>query len=74
MVAVVAHSLLSSMAVIAGAADTLVDRADRLSPEQTSALLEMIEGQATHVSGVLRDLVLGMPADALSALEGNLAV
>ena len=73
MVAVVAHSLLSSMAVIAGAADTLRERADRLSPEQTSQLLDMIGGQASHVSGVLRDLVLGLPADALAALEGNLA-
>lgn len=68
-IAVVAHALLSSMSVIMGAASTLQERWDGLEPHQRTSLLGMISGQSEHVSGVLRDLVLGLPAGVLSALE-----
>ena len=70
-IAVVAHALLSSMSVIMGAASTLQDRWDALTLEQRNSLIGMITGQSEHVSGVLRDLVLGLPAGVLSALESS---
>jgi hypothetical protein len=73
IIAVVAHSLLSSMSVVAGAAHTLEHRWDDLGPGRRADLLAMITTQSDHVAGVLRDLVRGLPADALSALEDGMA-
>ena len=70
-IAIVAHALLSSMSVIMGAACTLEERWSTLEPHQRLSLLGMISGQSEHVSGVLRDLVLGLPAGVLSALESS---
>jgi hypothetical protein len=70
-IAVVAHALLSSLSVIMGAAHTLEERWDTLEAHQRVSLLGMISGQSDHVSGVLRDLVLGLPPGVLSALESS---
>lgn len=71
-VAVIAHALLNSMAVITGTIATMID-AD-LSPERRRDLLARALGQAEHVTGVLQDLVRGMNpglVDALDHLDGD---
>src|SRR4051812_40857109 len=57
------------MSVIMGAANTLEERWDSLEEHQRTSLLGMISGQSDHVSGVLRALVLALPAGVLGALD-----
>ena len=66
-VAVIAHALLNSMAVITGTISTLID-AD-LPPERRADLLARALGQPEHVTGVLQDLVRGMNPTLVQALE-----
>jgi hypothetical protein len=66
-VAVIAHALLNSMAVITGTISTLID-AD-LPPARRADLLARALGQAEHVTGVLQDLVRGMNPTLFEALE-----
>jgi hypothetical protein len=71
-VAVIAHALLNSMAVITGTIATLLD-AD-LPPARRDDLLMRALAQAEHVTGVLQDLVRGMNpglVDALDHLDGD---
>jgi hypothetical protein len=68
-VAVVAHSLLSSMTVIEGGLKLVLDRWERLTPEQRGELLNAALDQALHVSGIFGDLIRGLPAAALELLE-----
>ena len=67
--ALIAHALLNSVAIIAGAAGTLRSVWQTLDDERRETLLSMIESQAAHVAGVLQDLVRGLPVDALDALQ-----
>ena len=67
--ALIAHALLNSVAIIAGAAGTLRSVWETLDNERRETLLGMIEAQAAHVAGVLQDLVRGLPVDALDALQ-----
>jgi hypothetical protein len=68
--AIVAHGLLNSMAVVSGTAYTLLNHWELFTedPEQARALLDRIVRQATMASGVLEDLVRGLPPDVASAL------
>ena len=66
--AVIAHALLNSMAVISGAASLLLEH--DLSPEDQRNLLTRVQAQAGHVTGILQDLVRGLPGSALDALQG----
>ena len=66
-VAVVAHALLNSMAVITGTLATLID--NPLPPDRRDDLLRRAFGQAEHVTGVLQDLVRGLHPDAQRLLE-----
>jgi signal transduction histidine kinase len=66
--AVIAHALLNSMAVISGAASLLLEH--ELSAEDQRNLLERVHAQAGHVTGILQDLVRGLPGSALDALGG----
>lgn len=66
-VAVIAHALLNSMAVITGTISTLID-AD-LPHERRTDLMRRALGQAEHVTGVLQDLVRGMNPSLVEALE-----
>jgi signal transduction histidine kinase len=68
-VAVVAHALLGSMAVISGAAETLEEAWTQLTAANRKALLAMIGAQSAHVSGLLRDLIRGLPQEPIRELE-----
>ena len=69
--AVVAHGLLNSMAALTGTATTLLHHWELFSedPDKARDLLGRIVRQATMASGVLEDLVRGLPPDVASALS-----
>ena len=72
--AVVAHGLLNSMAAVVGTATSLLSHWELFTddPEQARQLLERIVRQSTMASGVLEDLVRGLPpqvASTLAAIE-----
>lgn len=72
LLAVMAHSLLNSMGVIGGAAETMKLHWDRLDDSIKIELLDKIIAQSAHVAGVLGDLVRsGRPelVDALNELH-----
>ena len=68
--AIVAHGLLNSMAAVSGTATTLLARWDQISkdPDLARELLGRIVRQADMASGVLQDLVRGLPPDVAAAL------
>jgi len=68
--AIVAHGLLNSMAILTGTATTLLNHWDKLSsdPEQAREMLLRIVRQASMASGVLEDLVRGLPPQMVSTL------
>lgn len=68
-VAVLAHGLLNSMAIISGAAATLQEAWDRLDEARRLNLLRMVTDQATHVSDMLGELVRGLPVGVLHELD-----
>ena len=67
--AVIAHSLISSAAVIANALQSVLAYGDDLPPEQRRQLLEMGLTQAQYVIEVLKDLARGLPADVIDVLD-----
>jgi K+-sensing histidine kinase KdpD len=67
--AVVAHGLLNAMAVITGTAMTVRRNWDRLEHDQRDRMLGSIERQAEFVTGLLQDLVRGLPPDVEAALQ-----
>lgn len=74
LLAVVAHSLLNSMSVISGNAETLAAEWERIDADLRVAFLDRIVTQSGHVIGVLTDLVRsGRPelVEALEQLDGN---
>ncbi len=68
-VAVLAHALLSSVAVISGAIDSVLESGERLSPEQQLDLLRMAAAQAAYVAEVLKDVARGLPSEVIDALD-----
>ena len=69
LLAVVAHSLLNSMSVIAGNAETLADHWDAIDAETRVDFLGRIVTQSAHVVGVLTDLVRSGRPELVEALE-----
>ena len=69
LLAVMAHSLLNSVGVISGAAETLKIHWARLDDQLKVELLEKIIQQAGHVSGVLGDLVRSGRPELIDALN-----
>jgi K+-sensing histidine kinase KdpD len=69
LLAVVAHSLLNSMSVISGNAETLADHWDRIDAATRAELLSRIMTQSSHVVGVLTDLVRSGRPELVEALE-----
>ena len=72
--AVVAHGLLNSMAAVSGTATSLLDHWELFTddPDLARELLLRIVRQVTMASGVLEDLVRGLPpqvASTLAAIE-----
>jgi K+-sensing histidine kinase KdpD len=70
LLAVVAHSLLNSMSVISGNAETLAEHWERVEPEVRAEFLERIVTQSRLVVGVLTDLVRSGRPELVEALEG----
>ena len=69
LLAVVAHSLLNSMSVISGNAETLAEHWDRIDAATRVQFLERIVTQSSHVVGVLTDLVRSGRPELIEALE-----
>ena len=68
--AIIAHGLLNSMAAVSGTASTLLNHWELFTedPDQARELLGRIVRQVAMASGVLEDLVRGLPPDVASAL------
>jgi hypothetical protein len=68
--AVVAHGLLNSMAALTGTATALLNKYELFAddPDLARELLGRIVRQATMASGVLEDLVRGLPPDVAETL------
>ena len=70
LLAVIAHSLLSSVAVIVGGTELLSRHWGDLPEEERTELLASMRSQAGHVAGVLDNLVrLGDP-QLIEVLDG----
>ena len=69
LMAVMAHSLLNSVGVITGAAETMKLHWGRLDDAVKLELLEKIIAQSALVTGVLGDLVRSGRPEVLEALE-----
>jgi K+-sensing histidine kinase KdpD len=73
LLVVVAHSLLSSVAVLVGGTELLRSHWRELADDQRTELLTSMHTQATHVAGALDNLLrLGAPrlVEALDELRG----
>jgi len=68
--AVIIHGLLTSLSVINGGAITLRDSWDHLTEADRVKVLDLVIGQASHVGGVLHDLMRGLPNGLVNALDG----
>ena len=68
--AVVAHGLLNSMAAVSGTAATLLNHWELFTedPDLARELMGRIVRQADMASGVLEDLVRGLPPDVAATL------
>lgn len=69
LLAVMAHSLLNSMSVIGGAAETIKLHWERFDDTVKLELLDKILQQSAHVSAVLSDLVRSGSPEVVHALN-----
>ena len=67
--AVIAHSLISSVAVVSSAIQSLIAFGDDLGADKRDELLHMALTQAEYLSEVLKDLARGLPAEVIEALD-----
>ena len=67
--AVIAHSLISSVAVVSSAIHSLLSFGEELSADKREELLRMALTQAEYLSEVLKDLARGLPAEVIDALD-----
>lgn len=70
--AVIAHSLLSSVAVLTHAMQNLLSFGDDLLVGQRNEILTVALTQAEYLNDVLADIARGLPGEAIEALD-NLA-
>ncbi|HZT64782.1 MAG TPA: histidine kinase dimerization/phospho-acceptor domain-containing protein [Acidimicrobiales bacterium] len=68
-IAVVAHGLLNSISAIQMGAHALRESWDQLNDDQRGEILDVVTDQAAHVRGILQDLIRGLPADVIRALN-----
>ena len=68
-VAVVAHGLLTSMAVVSAGTMTLWDHWADLTPDKRDYLFERILAHSSLVTDGLRDLVQGLPEEVARELQ-----
>jgi hypothetical protein len=66
---VVAHGLLTSMAVVSAGAMTLWEHWADLSPEKRDYLFERILAHTTFVADTLKDLTRGLPEGMAAELD-----
>jgi signal transduction histidine kinase len=57
-IATISHELRTPMAAVYGAAQTLLERSDDLSPERARELLEMIVSQGSRLSQITEEVLL----------------
>ena len=67
--AVVAHGLLTSMAVVSGGLATVWEHWADLSPAKRDYLFQRILAHASIVSDGLRDLTRGLPEETLAEFD-----
>ena len=67
--AVIAHSLISSVAVVSSAIQSLLTFGEDLGQDKREELLRMALTQAEYMSEVLKDLARGLPSDVIDALD-----
>jgi hypothetical protein len=67
--AVIAHSLISSVAVVSSALQSLIAFGEELAIEKRDELLRMALTQAEYLSEVLKDMARGLPAEVIEALD-----
>jgi hypothetical protein len=67
--AIVAHGLLTSMAVVTAGVSTIWDHWADLPPEKRDYLFSRILAHASLVSDGLRDVARGLPEETLAELE-----
>jgi hypothetical protein len=69
VLAVAAHAVLNSVAVAYGSVEVVRTASDRLSPAQVDDLLARALTQLDLVSGILGDLVRGLPPQIVDAMD-----
>lgn len=67
--AVIAHSLISSVAVVSSAIQSLIAFGEDLDAEKRAELLRMALTQAEYLTEVLKDMARGLPAEVIEALD-----
>ena len=67
--AVIAHSLISSVAVVSSAIQSLLAFGDDLGQDKRDELLRMALTQAEYLSEVLKDLARGLSSEVIDALD-----
>jgi hypothetical protein len=68
-IAVVAHGLLNSISAIQLGAHALRESWDKLDDAQRRQVIDVLVDQSAHVRGVLQDLIRGLPAEVIRALN-----
>jgi len=69
-VAVLAHGLLASIAVVINTVDRLA-ASWPVAEEERAVPLQRLRDHAVHVGGVLEDFVRGLPRDVIAALDSQ---
>jgi hypothetical protein len=67
--AVIAHSLISSAAVVSSAIQSLLAFGDDLGPDKRDELLRMALTPAEYMTEVLKDPARGLPPEVIDALD-----
>lgn len=67
--AVIAHSLISSVAVVSSAIQSLIAFGDDLGADKRDELLRMALTQAEYLAEVLKDMARGLPSEVIEALD-----
>jgi hypothetical protein len=67
--AVIAHSLISSVAVVSSAIQSLIAFGEDLAADKRDELLRMALTQAEYLSEVLKDMARGLPPEVIDALD-----
>jgi hypothetical protein len=67
--AVMAHGLLTSLAAVVGAAETLIEHESRMEPSERRLLLEAILRQGKRLEEVLGGLARGLPIELCASMQ-----